>query len=209
LGVLGAAGLIADGAVIGGTQIVRGVIAKPEAMMAPRQGKWWNDAASSRVYSDLSKNKIPDNDDDILGTSESDLDCKQEFTTNNEKGQVVDMFYYEALEVDATADDHKVKRQSYLMARKYHPDKNGGDNEAADKFKTISEAHQVLSDPELRAKYDQEGRDGHSQTRPRPTTDKRLMRRCCWPFCLVAINFSYLLGDWQLLRVPCWEILPI
>jgi curved DNA-binding protein CbpA len=158
--VLGAAGLIVGGAVSGVTQIVRGVIAQPEAMMAPRQGKWWNDATSTWVYTDLSKTSVPENDDDILGDIESDLDSKQGFTASS--GNVVDMFYYEALEVDATADDHKIKRQYYLMARKYHPDKNPGDNEAADKFKHIAEAYQVLSDPELRAKYNKEGRDALS-----------------------------------------------
>jgi hypothetical protein len=159
---LGAAGLIVGGAVSGVTQIVRGVIAQPEAMMAPRQGKWWNDAISSWVYTDLLEATVPDSDDDILGDIETDLDNKQGLGNSNNNGQVLDMFYYEALEVDATANDHKIKRQYYLMARKYHPDKNEGDEEAADKFKTIAEAYQVLSDPELRSKYDKEGRDGLS-----------------------------------------------
>jgi len=49
------------------------------------------------------------------------------------------------------------------MARKYHPDKVGPDDkEAADKFKAAAEAYQVLSDPELRAYYDKEGREGLS-----------------------------------------------
>ena len=52
------------------------------------------------------------------------------------------------------------------MARKYHPDKVAKDDkEAADKFKDIAEAYQVLSDPELRAKYNKEGKDGLSADR--------------------------------------------
>jgi hypothetical protein len=158
--VLGAAGLIVGGAVTGVTSIVRGVIAQPEAMIAPRQGKWWNENTSSWVYTDLSKTEVTDNDDDILGHIESDLDSKMGF--DKPSGEVVDMFYYEALDVDVTADEHKIKRQYYMMARKYHPDRCPGDKEAADKFKVAAEAYQVLSDPELRAKYNKEGLDGLS-----------------------------------------------
>ena len=42
VGVIGGAGMLVGGAVSGATQIVRGVMAAPEAAMAPRQGKWWN-----------------------------------------------------------------------------------------------------------------------------------------------------------------------
>ncbi|KAL3923062.1 MAG: hypothetical protein SGILL_001869 [Bacillariaceae sp.] len=161
VGILGAAGLIVGGAVTGVTSIVRGVIAQPQAMIAPKQGKWWNENTSSWVLTDLTKVQVPENDDDILGSIEQDLDSKMGFDKPS-GGEVVDMFYYEALEVDATADEHKIKRQYYLMARKYHPDKNPGDKAASDKFKDVAEAYQVLSDPELRAKYDKDGRDGLS-----------------------------------------------
>ena len=65
-----------------------------------------------------------------------------------------------------------MKRQYYLLARKYHPDRVGKDDkEAADKFKDIAEAYQVLSDPELRSKYDSEGKDGLSADRTGVATD--------------------------------------
>lgn len=58
------------------------------------------------------------------------------------------------------------------MARKYHPDKVGPDDkEAAEKFKAAAEAYQVLSDPELRAQYDKEGREGLSADKTQVAQD--------------------------------------
>ncbi|KAL7553524.1 hypothetical protein ACHAWF_016826, partial [Thalassiosira exigua] len=69
----------------------------------------------------------------------------------------------DALEIAPDAEPSKIKRQYYLLARKYHPDRVGADDKAAaDKFKDVAEAYQVLSDPELRAKYDAEGKEGLS-----------------------------------------------
>ena len=68
--------------------------------------------------------------------------------------------YYEVLGVprDATAQD--LKSAYRKIALKYHPDRNPGDHSAEEKFKEASEAYQVLSDPEKRARYD---RFGHAQ----------------------------------------------
>lgn len=153
--------MIIGGAVSGVTQIVRGVIATPEAMLAPKQGKWWNETESRWVYTDLSKVQVPTNDDDLLKDIENELDSGA-FGNANPSGTVVDMYYYDILEVQATAEESKIKRQYYQMARMYHPDKNPGDPEAAAKFKDVAEAYQVLSDPELRSKYDKEGKDALS-----------------------------------------------
>jgi curved DNA-binding protein CbpA len=72
-------------------------------------------------------------------------------------------FLTTVLEVGPKAEPSAIKRSYYVLARKYHPDKVGKeDKEAAEKFKEIAEAYQVLSDPELRAKYDKEGRGGLS-----------------------------------------------
>ncbi len=146
------------GAVKGVIDIKRGVEAVPASINAPKQGKWWNEATSSWMYTDMKKLDIPDNDDDILGKFENDLDST-DLTNHKPTGEVKETYYYEALEVEPNADSHKIKRQYYLMARKYHPDKNPGDDAAAEKFKLCAEAYQVLSDPELRVKYDKGGRD--------------------------------------------------
>lgn len=65
--------------------------------------------------------------------------------------------YYKILGVDRNATDKEIKAAYRRLARKYHPDVNPGDKSAEEKFKGISEAYEVLSDKEKRAKYDQFG----------------------------------------------------
>ncbi len=65
--------------------------------------------------------------------------------------------YYEVLGVDKNADDAALKKAYRVLAKKYHPDANPGDQAAAEKFKEASEAYAVLSDPEKRRQYDQFG----------------------------------------------------
>ena len=64
--------------------------------------------------------------------------------------------YYKTLGVDKNADDKAIKSAYRKLARKHHPDVNKG---SADRFKEISEAYTVLSDPEKRKKYDTLGPD--------------------------------------------------
>jgi len=67
--------------------------------------------------------------------------------------------YYEILEVDRNASEKKIKTAFRKLARKYHPDLHTGKEkkEAEEKFKELNEAHEVLSNPEKRKKYDQLG----------------------------------------------------
>jgi molecular chaperone DnaJ len=65
--------------------------------------------------------------------------------------------YYEVLGVAKDADDATLKKAYRVLAKKYHPDSNPGDEVAAEKFKEASEAYSVLSDPEKRRQYDQFG----------------------------------------------------
>lgn len=67
---------------------------------------------------------------------------------------------YEILEVSRTANDVELKSAYRRLAKKYHPDVCPGDKAAEEKFKEAANAYQVLSDSELRARYDRYGLDG-------------------------------------------------
>lgn len=64
--------------------------------------------------------------------------------------------YYEILGVDKKATPEQIKAAYRKLAMKYHPDRNQGDAEAAEKFKEINEANETLSDEQKRAAYDYE-----------------------------------------------------
>lgn len=63
--------------------------------------------------------------------------------------------YYKVLGVDKKASTDEIKKAYRKLAMKYHPDRNPNDKKAEDMFKDINEAHEVLSDPEKRSRYDQ------------------------------------------------------
>ena len=63
--------------------------------------------------------------------------------------------YYSVLGVPASATQDAIKKQYRKLAAKHHPDKNASDPKAAERFKEISEAYQVLGDADKRKQYDQ------------------------------------------------------
>ncbi len=68
--------------------------------------------------------------------------------------------YYEILGVNRDADQKEIKRAYRKLAKKYHPDMNKDGADTSEKFKEISEAYEILSDPEKRKRYDQYGHSG-------------------------------------------------
>ncbi|RDY12409.1 DnaJ-like subfamily B member 13, partial [Mucuna pruriens] len=78
--------------------------------------------------------------------------------------------YYKILQVDKNAKDDDLKKAYRKLAMKWHPDKNPTDKKDAEsKFKQISEAYEVLSDPQKRAVYDQYGEEGLKGQVPPPS----------------------------------------
>ena len=65
--------------------------------------------------------------------------------------------YYEVLGIPKNASEQDIKKAYRSMAKKYHPDRNKDNPEAEAKFKEVQEAHEILSDPQKRAAYDQYG----------------------------------------------------
>jgi molecular chaperone DnaJ len=65
--------------------------------------------------------------------------------------------YYELLGIGRNAGEEEIKKAYRKLALQYHPDRNPGDKRAEEKFKEVSEAYSVLSDPQKRSQYDQFG----------------------------------------------------
>jgi len=77
--------------------------------------------------------------------------------------------YYRILGVERTADDKTIKSAYRKLARKYHPDVAKG-KDAGERFREITEAYEVLSDPEKRRRYDTLGPDWQRHVQPGPGT---------------------------------------
>ena len=76
--------------------------------------------------------------------------------------------YYELLGVSRDASEEEIKKAYRKLALQYHPDRNPEDKQSEEKFKEVSEAYQILSDAEKRAKYDQYGHAAFGDGSPFP-----------------------------------------
>ena len=72
--------------------------------------------------------------------------------------------YYQTLEVSRSASQDEIKKAYRKLAIKYHPDKNPGNKETEERFKEITQAYEVLSNPEERSRYDQFGHDAYTNS---------------------------------------------
>ena len=151
-GVCGAIGLTLGGAVAGATQVCRGVYNTPEALQMaasakkrwdPDQGIWVDDFCNLR--------------EDFAKAETMEHESSDEEVDDRPVRKVADTSFYDILEVKPNASASEIKKNYYKVALKLHPDKNQNDPEASRKFQKLAQAYQVLSDPKLREKYDQNG----------------------------------------------------
>ena len=71
--------------------------------------------------------------------------------------------FYEVLGVSRDASERDIKKAYKRLAMKYHPDRNQGDDSAAEQFKEVKEAYEILLDPQKKAAYDQYGHAAFEQ----------------------------------------------
>lgn len=81
--------------------------------------------------------------------------------------------YYEILGISRNANENEIKRAYRRLAKKYHPDTNPGNQQAEKKFKEITEAYDILSDPEKKKLYDQFGHSAFDGTGAGPDQYQR------------------------------------
>merc|ERR1712083_160453 len=97
-----------------------------------RKGKWWDENQGKWIETNLETeaellSNVPADDEDILGDARADDDEKTDNAGVSE-GKVFETYYYDVLEVDPAAEESKIRRQYYRLAKKYHPDKVGKDD---------------------------------------------------------------------------------
>ena len=170
-GIAGGAGIAAAGTATGMAQVGRGMYHTPGAVGAISEGKDWDEEKREWIIYDL---KIEA--DEVMAISEQELiDSLLTESKNNETNykdtenistnlentkRVVDLEYYNILDINSNATSSEIKKAYYLKAKQNHPDRHPDDPDAHAKFQKIGEAYQVLSDEKLRANYDTGGKDG-------------------------------------------------
>lgn len=101
--------------------------------------------------------------------------------------------YYQILEVSEDASPEAIKKAFRKLAKKYHPDTNGGDQTAAVRFQEINEAYSILGDEEKKKSYDEKRKYGDRTT---DNSNKGKTAKTANPFQgFQANNFKMDFGD--------------
>lgn len=111
-------------------------------------------ASSARSYSILSQSQTTTNKNPRSSSSSCAASLSKRFLSSAKKD------FYDVLGVSRSSTKAEIKKAYYKLAKQYHPDANKDDKTAADKFKEVTEAYEVLSDDDQRQRYDQFGHAG-------------------------------------------------
>jgi len=157
-GLVGGVGLTIGGAVACATQVVRGVVNTPEAIQQANAGKRWDSDLGAWVDDSTNLRQ----EAECLASDSDESDAEATGTDGRPARQVADKEYYDVIGVSPSASSLDIKKAYYKAALRVHPDKNPNDPEASKRFQALAQAYQVLSDPKLRERYDQKGKEAVS-----------------------------------------------
>ena len=159
-GIIMGIALPVSGVVVGAVQVARGALNQPEAIAERSKGKIWDEDTRTWVAYNLQEDARA-----LLGETEEEWcekhGIKAEGSGGNKggsSGSVKETELYDALGVESDASAAAIRKAYFKMAKELHPDKNRHDPNAHDKFQKVGEAYQVLSNDELRQKYDAQGK---------------------------------------------------
>lgn len=163
VGLVGAVALPIAGAAVGAAQIARGVYNSGEAASEAGQGKVWCEARREWHFYSLKEEarrvlSEPEGAATEAGGGSGPRAAGGTGGAGGRGARVAETDLYDVLRVPPDAPAPAIKKAYYTLARRLHPDKNPGDPEANAAFQAVGEAYQVLSNPELRAKYDRSGK---------------------------------------------------
>mmetsp|Transcript_65354 Transcript_65354/g.117653 ORF Transcript_65354/g.117653 Transcript_65354/m.117653 type:complete len:712 (+) Transcript_65354:79-2214(+) len=161
VGVVGGAVLAVGGVGCGIAQVGRGIVHAPAAHKARREEKVWDQELGCWVEVDLvALERQAMEEEDAEAADKSTSSASSGRHSDPSATTVADTEYYDLLKVQPGASASEIKKAYYKEARQCHPDKNLGDEAATEKFQKLSTVYQVLSDPEIRKKYDKDGKAG-------------------------------------------------
>jgi len=137
-------------------QAVRGAWATPKAVCMVTQGKRWDRTAGR--WEEPVAYFLPAEAAEVQQKAEDD-EQDEGTSASQARRSVTDTFYYDQLGVSPAASQQDIRKAYFRMSRQWHPDKTS-ETEAKERFQVISEAYQVLSDPQRRRAYDAQGKQG-------------------------------------------------
>lgn len=171
MGLVNGVSVAGGGLLAGVGQVLRGAVNTPAAIIEPFSGKWWNVNEGQWVKTHLGSEAewiaaLPEYDEDILGEEaipehiRRARDEERKLNNNTSGYNVMETELYDLLGVSPDATEDAIKRRYYHINRMFSPGRcGGGGDAAAKKHAKIGRAYVILTNKELRARYDAYGID--------------------------------------------------